>query len=55
MWGFFGPVKWTTKGGARVTIFGFWITVPAMVWSLASNSRNLDPKMQTDDPPSDHR
>lgn len=50
MWGFFGPVKWTTKGGGRVTIFGLWVTVPAMVWSLSRRNRELEAKTSTDDP-----
>lgn len=29
-WGLFGPVRFRTKGGGRVTIFAIWMIAPSL-------------------------
>jgi hypothetical protein len=33
-WGFFGPVEFRTRRGAKVTFVGAFITLPLTAWSL---------------------
>lgn len=41
-WGFLGPLRWKTRGGTRITFFGFWLIIPsiALPYLLSDNSKN---------------
>lgn len=41
-WGFLGPLRFRTKAGGQVTIFGAWFVAPiSLAWYL-SNSSGLE-------------
>lgn len=50
-WGFLGPITWKTRNGTRITVFGWWLVLPALgvLTPVIRNALSAPEKPTTED------